>query len=123
MDSGLKKQWVDALRSGSYRQSTGYLRDDIDNGFCCLGVLCEILVEKERLERVDIGYNYVGSGNRNADMRTELDLDLRLELGLDMLVWDGDGNRSELQARLINLNDVDKADFNKIADYLENTEF
>lgn len=37
---GLKK-WVAALRSGRYKQGTGYLRDNEDL-YCCLGVLCEV---------------------------------------------------------------------------------
>lgn len=40
MDAEIKRQWVAALRSGRYPQTTGYLRDE--NGFCCLGVLCDI---------------------------------------------------------------------------------
>ena len=32
--------WVDALRSGKYKQTTRWLRDD--DAFCCLGVACEL---------------------------------------------------------------------------------
>lgn len=32
--------WVDALRSGKYRQTEGGLRDA--QGYCCLGVLCDL---------------------------------------------------------------------------------
>lgn len=35
-----RKRWVKALRSGKYTQERGYLRTE--NGFCCLGVLCDI---------------------------------------------------------------------------------
>lgn len=41
MNEELKQQWVEALRSGEYQQTTGCLRDI--GGFCCLGVLCDIL--------------------------------------------------------------------------------
>ena len=40
MDSNLKQKWVRALRSGKYTQATGALRTD--DGFCCLGVLCDV---------------------------------------------------------------------------------
>lgn len=40
MKPEIKKLWVDALRSGKYKQGTHRLRDG--NKFCCLGVLCEI---------------------------------------------------------------------------------
>jgi hypothetical protein len=45
MDATVKKQWVDALRSGKYRQGFGALRKGLglDNDqYCCLGVLCEV---------------------------------------------------------------------------------
>jgi len=35
-----KSNWVNALRSGEYLQSRNVLRDA--NGFCCLGVYCDI---------------------------------------------------------------------------------
>ena len=35
-----RRKWIEALRSGKYRQTTGTLRDR--DGFCCLGVLCDI---------------------------------------------------------------------------------
>lgn len=34
------QKWVDALRSGKYRQARNFLRSD--DSFCCLGVACEI---------------------------------------------------------------------------------
>lgn len=43
MDANIKKQWVEALRSGKYEQGSGSLRLE-NHGtslHCCLGVLCE----------------------------------------------------------------------------------
>lgn len=40
MDANLKARWVEALRSGKYKQAQNRLRTA--DGFCCLGVLCEI---------------------------------------------------------------------------------
>ncbi len=40
MNAEIKKQWVDALRSGHYAQGQGRLRQC--NNFCCLGVLCDL---------------------------------------------------------------------------------
>lgn len=37
----LVKKWVEALRSGKYKQGRSALRNR-DNEFCCLGVLCDI---------------------------------------------------------------------------------
>lgn len=35
-----KEKWVAALRSGEYKQGTGYLKNG--NCYCCLGVACVI---------------------------------------------------------------------------------
>lgn len=40
-----KDKWTTALRSGDYTQGSGYLR--VDNGFCCLGVACDIQSGRE----------------------------------------------------------------------------
>lgn len=45
MNQEIKAEWVEALRSGEYNQDTRYLRSV--NGYCCLGVLCEIAVQHE----------------------------------------------------------------------------
>ena len=40
MNAEVKKQWVEALRSGEYKQTQGHLRKD--GQYCCLGVLCDL---------------------------------------------------------------------------------
>jgi hypothetical protein len=40
MNKEIKKLWVEALRSGEYKQARGRLRDE--DKFCCLGVLCDL---------------------------------------------------------------------------------
>lgn len=42
MKAELKQKWIEALRSGQYRQGKGVLRDSADR-FCCLGVLCDVV--------------------------------------------------------------------------------
>ena len=52
MDKKLKAKWVKALRSGKYEQSQGYLKDELDEGrfgFCCLGVLRDVISPKSNL--------------------------------------------------------------------------
>lgn len=41
MNADIKNRWVKALRSGQYEQTQGTLRNY--QGFCCLGVLCDIM--------------------------------------------------------------------------------
>lgn len=41
MDAVLKTEWINALKSGKYTQTNGVLRDC--NGWCCLGVFCDVV--------------------------------------------------------------------------------
>jgi hypothetical protein len=43
MKQELLRKWVDALESGRYEQAHTALR--VDNGYCCLGVLCDLAGE------------------------------------------------------------------------------
>ena len=45
MNPEWKQKWIDALRSGEYKQGYKYLRQTEEDGsisYCCLGVLCDI---------------------------------------------------------------------------------
>jgi hypothetical protein len=42
------QQWVSALRSGKYKQTTGTLQDS--NGYCCLGVACDIFIPQHKIQ-------------------------------------------------------------------------
>lgn len=44
MNADVKAKWVAALRSGNYEQGEGALQTV--NGFCCLGVLCDLAVRE-----------------------------------------------------------------------------
>lgn len=63
MKTEYKDKWVKALRSGEYKQADGALSPDGDS-FCCLGVLCEVLIkdgvaiDKTMGENSDEGYRY-----------------------------------------------------------------
>ena len=55
------RQWVNALRSGKYKQTSGTLCADLgedddteDMRFCCLGVACDLFLEGD-WERADDG--------------------------------------------------------------------
>lgn len=48
MKKAIKKRWLEALRSGEYKQGRNYLKATDKNGvdrFCCLGVLCDLYVK------------------------------------------------------------------------------
>lgn len=54
MNQEIKRQWIDALTSGKYKQ--GYHQLKTFDGFCCLGVLCELAVEAGIINKLDEGY-------------------------------------------------------------------
>ena len=48
MNPQIKQKWVDALRSCEYQQTQGRLRKE--DGFCCLGVLCDLYIKENNVE-------------------------------------------------------------------------
>lgn len=54
-----KEKWLEALRSGKYKQGKNHLQDN-DNNFCCLGVLCDIYDPSkwEKIFNVADAYTY-----------------------------------------------------------------
>ena len=58
MKKEIKDRWVQALRSGEYKQGKGVLRQG--ENFCCLGVLCDITKEELGIEWTHARYgNYI----------------------------------------------------------------
>lgn len=47
MKKEVKDLWVKALRSGKYKQTTKTLKNNEDDAYCCLGVLCDISKQGE----------------------------------------------------------------------------
>lgn len=49
MKKSVKEAWIAELRSGNYKQGTGYLT--MDNNYCCLGVLCELAYKENVINK------------------------------------------------------------------------
>lgn len=54
MNQEVKILWVNALRSGNYKQTKKALADS--NGYCCLGVLCDLAIQNGL--SIDVKENY-----------------------------------------------------------------
>lgn len=75
MNPKIKERWLAALRSGDYKQTDGYLsiksavpNDDQFDGFCCLGVLCEIAVADGVVQKQRVSENsFFEYGNPELD--------------------------------------------------------
>lgn len=138
MDPKVKSLWTAALRSGEYQQAKGYLRTD--DGYCCLGVLCDIAVkngvipEPKRVDNVaadsvlsndDLPVYFYG-GDSDSSYLT-LPEAVQHWAGLRdynpaVRVIDEEGLpgvESWRQAPLSELNDAMSFDFSKIADHIE----
>lgn len=75
MNPEIKERWLAALRSGDYKQTDGYLNVSSDNpegsefdGYCCLGVLCEIAVADGVIQKQRVsGQNFFEFGDPSRD--------------------------------------------------------
>lgn len=113
MNAKIKKQWVAALRSGEYKQTTGALcrtRPNADHsaGHCCLGVLCDLAEKAGVCESKEEG------GLRNYDGWWQ-------DLPDSVLRWAKLPHRDPVVANhtLTNLNDREERTFSQIADLIE----
>jgi hypothetical protein len=107
MNQQVKTKWLDALRSGNYHQTQGRLRDT--EGFCCLGVLCDLYTKEKGLNwdeyPVENGYRLY---------------DESCTLPEQVMNWSGleETNPTLIEADLARLND-DGFGFSDIADLIE----
>ena len=100
------RTWLEALRSGEYRQNIDGILGNHEGGFCCLGVACKVL---------DLEFDW------NAQILPELPdyIGLYDEEGN---VKDGSiifGDTGLVYSSLIEANDSGNVDFDEIADAIE----
>jgi len=100
-----KKKWVEALRSGKYKQGKGALHRR--NCFCCLGVVCMLF---------DISPTQLGEAGyiQNRDDKYTVDADVSMIPDLIK----GDNIENEIVTFISNSNDSGST-FEEIADWIE----
>ena len=126
MKPKLKKQWVEALRSGEYNQGQGQLKRLAPISFgekqtehCCLGVLCELA----GFEQVTSSYNpdhfgFIYRGNPRDTAESSLTNDMLEHVGLtdtqeNTLIMMNEGLDP------LTCEEHEIATFNEIADWIE----
>lgn len=130
MNKDIKTRWVAALRSGEYTQTKGYLKTA--DGYCCLGVLCEIAVQDGIVEQTMTSpevftaqgdqlspeHYAFGEYNDTAELPTVVEEWSGLK---DVTTRIENPNYTGWQEfyTLIDLNDDQGYDFNAIADVIE----
>lgn len=134
MDKSVKEKWLSALRSGEYPQTRYTLRNE--NGFCCLGVLCDVY-------RIDTG-NLEWKEEELLGKQDGTQIAYIIETEIDPLLLDRDGKEWGLSdlpqtvkdwagvddsvpsvkaggvyMNLTECNDIYEMNFEKIADLIE----
>ena len=104
----IKQRFIKALRSGKYKPAQGRLRRTGSEyeGFCCLGVLCQLHLEETNTPWQ--GKDYQGS---EASLPAEV-----INWALTPL---GQTRSLQIQANLIHINDRKLLGFKGIADYIQ----
>lgn len=146
MKIALKKAWLEGLRSKEFEQGEDSLcsiGEDEKPRYCCLGVLCEVMIKNPELApnvRVRFGTEEQGitqwvrpyfftfpkpNGEAEAESSTVcFPVPAGKELGLEQVVPALKGTmppgRNVLQIELMNRNDEGQS-FAEIADYIEKT--
>jgi len=59
MNQIIKQKWLEALRSGKYKQGRLALKTT-DEKYCCLGVLCEVVAETDEGKRLGLKFDEGG---------------------------------------------------------------
>jgi hypothetical protein len=121
MQSDLKQKWIEALRSGEYKQGKGGLvtYTNEEPFYCCLGVLCDLLAKD------GIGHWNNDTSQRYIYYPTDVEDDSKdasiagrsgsLPIATQRLVGLDDWH----QMLLANMNDTRGLSFTSIAEYIE----
>jgi hypothetical protein len=106
MDPKIKAKWIEALRSGEYKQAIKGLRVEIHGeerpfNYCCLGVLCDVL-----------GTDWTDSGGAlyGVPVRSNAQLDLREK------TWIGDDYLSQNMLGIVRLSQDEQGELAKMND-------
>ena len=119
MNQRIKQRWLEALRSGEYKQTTENLQNS--NGFCCLGVLCDLHAKEHGTKwvRQTDGYELYGETQilpLSVQEWAGLDNDIG---GLVDFEYERDGVMYVTSESLPEINDSWTKNYNEIADLIE----
>lgn len=112
MNSQIKQQWMEALRSGKYAQAFGALQLT-EMGFCCLGVLCDL-----HRQLTDNG-RWIDSSQKEGVCSLYVGDDFVVLDKLPSTMLDWAGLTESACDELINLNDIQKNTFDQIAAWID----
>ncbi len=123
MKKEIADKWIAALRSGDYVQTLGGLKTE--DGFCCLGVLCDIHAKETENEwatkKMDAHFTETFSYKHNS---TDLPVEVQEWAGIKTSGGELpksyiDNEDEEDSVSLIDLNDNRHLNFSQIAEVIE----
>lgn len=109
MDAVLKQKWIDALRSGTYKQITGVLHKQ-GVGHCVFGVLCEVSGAPSRVQ---------GSWFHENSEVPAVYYTLHEKEWCRNLPYGAFGLPEYFVKNVLSMNDTQNKSFNQIADWIE----
>lgn len=112
-DLAMLEKWIEALRSGEFKQTTHRLQDS--QGYCCLGVACELLIPEKKKNKTNYGFlsRSLPEYQEFAPLFLKLINDDFTEITREA------SNGLEVGQSLTSLNDSLGFDFNEISDILQ----
>jgi hypothetical protein len=102
----LQKAWVEALRSGEYKQTQDRLQ--VGDSYCCLGVAC-VVAEKLGVTQPRRAFDGILDGYALTTFQPQILKALKIR-------------ENSGEEALVNLNDCSLHSFSQIADYIEQHE-
>jgi hypothetical protein len=108
------KEWLTALRSGKYKQTSGSLYNIQDQGYCCIGVAARI---KYPLHYLKNKINK-SAGNLQGNKKS-ICSDTKYKLSKIPQELKGSVNANNFVSQLVNLNDDKGYSFEEIAEWIE----
>jgi hypothetical protein len=108
------KEWLTALRSGKYEQTSGSLYNIQDQGYCCIGVAARIKYPLHYLKNKSNKYAGVLQGNNKC-----VNSNTRYNLSKIPQELKGGVEESQLVQQLVDLNDDEGYSFEEIAEWIE----
>jgi hypothetical protein len=120
MNKEWKEKWLTALRSGEYNQDKAFLKTK--EGFCCLGVLADLMTEEEDAWEDAVSCDSWANRGvfrlRESGHVSHMPTALQTKAGL--IGAQGKDGKAIL-ATLMGMNDHEGMSFADIADYIEET--
>jgi hypothetical protein len=119
MNPDVKQRWVSALKSGEYQQTKNQLRNS--EGFCCLGVLCELYRQENQTAQWIPGFGdnlrfYLTDKEHSVSTSIPFCVQEWAELpASDPMI----GTEPGIERSLVDLNDTVGYSFIQIADAIE----